>query len=51
MYIDYITIASGGNAIDFGNLQQNGRYQFLRMFIFTRGLIAGGYPPGLYQCN
>jgi len=42
--IDYITIASTGNAIDFGNLdtQQNGPTAFSNS---TRGVFAGGYNP------
>ena len=44
--IDYVTIASTGDAIDFGNLD-SARYGLGSCSNQTRGLFAGGYqPPG-----
>ena len=43
--IEYITIASGGNSIDFGNSTQ-ARGWGAGMSSSTRGLCAGGYNPG-----
>ena len=42
--IDYLTIASGGNSIDFGN-SSNARGWGAGMSSSTRGLLAGGYNP------
>ena len=42
--IDYLTIASGGNSIDFGDAT-NGRGWGAGMSSSTRGLLAGGYNP------
>jgi len=46
--IDYVTIASTGNAIDFGNLY-NGRGASAGMSSSTRGLWAGGRSPSTSQ--
>lgn len=49
--IDYVTIASTGNAIDFGNLDSS-RYGLGSCSNQTRGLFAGGYqPPGSQISN
>ena len=41
--MDFITIASTGNAVDFGNLQSaNGRASAANL---TRGIFAGGGTP------
>ena len=40
--MDYITIATTGNAIDFGDLSAN-KYSPASAYSTTRGLIAGGY--------
>ncbi len=42
--IDYITMASAGNAVDFGNLTQSRRYGEA-CSSSTRGIFAGGYSP------
>ena len=42
--IDYITMASAGNAVDFGNLTQSRRYGEA-CSSSTRGIWAGGYSP------
>ena len=42
--IDYITMASAGNALDFGNLTQSRKYGE-SCSSSTRGLFAGGYGP------
>ena len=42
--IDYITMASAGNAVDFGNLTQSRRYGEA-CSSSTRGIFAGGYNP------
>ena len=42
--IDYLTIASEGNSIDFGN-SSNARGWGAGMSSSTRGLLAGGYNP------
>ena len=42
--IDYITMASAGNAVDFGNLTQSRRYGE-SCSSSTRGIWAGGYSP------
>jgi hypothetical protein len=43
--IDYITIASTGDAVDFGNLHENATQQAATSSP-TRGIFAGGYAPG-----
>ena len=43
--IDYVTIATTGNAIDFGDLQTN-KYRTAACASSTRGVIAGGYTVG-----
>jgi hypothetical protein len=49
--IDYVTIASTGDAIDFGNLD-SARYGLGSCSNQTRGLFAGGYqPPGSQISN
>jgi len=49
--IDYVTIASTGDAIDFGNLDSS-RYGLGSCSNQTRGLFAGGYqPPGSQISN
>ena len=49
--IDYVTIASTGDAIDFGNLDAS-RYGLGSCSNQTRGLFAGGYqPPGSQISN
>ena len=42
--IDYVTIATTANAIDFGNMQSTG-YAYGTASNETRGLFAGGYRP------
>ena len=42
--IDYVTIATTANAIDFGNMQSSG-YSYATASNQTRGLFAGGYRP------
>ena len=42
--IDFVTIASTSNAIDFGNMQSTG-YAYGTASNQTRGLFAGGYRP------
>ncbi len=42
--IDFVTIASTANAIDFGNMQSTG-YAYGTASNQTRGLFAGGYRP------
>ena len=44
--IEYITIAAGGNSIDFGNLTDARRYAS-GASSSTRGVFAGGYSPGV----
>ena len=44
--IDYITIAAGGNAIDFGD-QSRAYMAGAGMSSSTRGIFAGGYAPSL----
>jgi len=44
--IDYITIASTGNAVDFGNLSGGNSTQQSGIASPTRGIFAGGYAPG-----
>ena len=44
--IDYITIASTGNAVDFGNLSGGNATQQSGIASPTRGIFAGGYAPG-----
>jgi len=48
--IDYVTIASTGNSVDFGDLFQarNGAASFAST---TRGVFGGGYNPGPTQLN
>ena len=43
--MDYVTMASTGNAIDFGNLVQGARYM-QSATNGTRGLVMGGQQPG-----
>ena len=43
--IDYVTIASTGNAVDFGDLHENATQQAATSSP-TRGIFAGGYAPG-----
>ena len=43
--IDYVAFSSGGNAVDFGNLQQNTRYP-IGGGNGVRALISGGQAPG-----
>ena len=42
--IEYVTIASGGNSIDFGNLTV-ARYALGALSSSTRGINGGGYHP------
>jgi len=42
--IDYVTIATTANAVDFGNMQSTG-YAYGTASNETRGLFAGGYRP------
>ena len=42
--IDYVTIATTANAVDFGNMQSTG-YSYGTASNETRGLFAGGYRP------
>ena len=42
--IDYVTIATTGNALDFGDMQSSG-YGYGTSSNQTRGLFAGGYRP------
>ena len=43
--IEYITLASTGNAVDFGNLTQARRVEGGGTSSHTRGIFAGGYTP------
>ena len=43
--IDYVTIASTGNAVDFGDLHEKATQQAATSSP-TRGIFAGGYAPG-----
>jgi len=44
--IDFITISSTGNAVDFGDLTQT-RYDLAACSSSTRGVFGGGYAPGV----
>jgi hypothetical protein len=45
MYIDYITIATTGNAIDFGDLTVS-RYKVTGISNLSRGIFSGGTTGG-----
>ena len=45
--IDYITIASTGNAVDFGDLRESRRFASGGVSNSTRGVWGGGYTPTL----
>ena len=44
--MDYVEIATTGNATDFGNLVAAGRHDSCGCSSGTRGIIAGGQAPG-----
>ena len=47
--IDYVTIASAGNAIDFGNVTDSGRRVQNTVSSSTRGVNLGGYKDSISQ--
>ena len=47
--IDYVTIASSGNAIDFGNITDSGRRVYNTVSSSTRAVNLGGYKDSISQ--
>ena len=49
--IDFVTIASAGNATDFGDLLDERNPDNSQICSHTRGLFVGGENPGPSACN